>query len=291
MPPPDQLLGSRSTDSGRPDPGRPKSQDRLTSPPLADKKAGIPGRSAANVVAFFDPTEGHARTYAERYLSQVLGLSEGLARASVLPVSSTDQFLGALGKYSRIDRLVLMLHSAPGAILLGKRSVDLVELTRLMKPPLPQVGILDFESCNMGDRPDLLVGFASALSTTRAVAFNYFLSWELITIRVPKGSTESDVDKLITPYRKWLLPHSPSTKDLVHQPGTHQLIAEWFRNDYSHEKLPPQPKTGETDDRDLRFRPRSSAKQIEVGISGTTKIAVENQAPVVTFMQITIDLK
>jgi hypothetical protein len=206
---------------------------------------------------------------------------DALGGADHRTASTWRELVTVLAEYTTIERLVLYFHGIPGSMVVGVDDEDLNKAIRLFKPgDAPTVtDVLEFENCNIAgtpiadpvkeDRKQLLlesmskvITFAKLFRAPQFRAWNYFHLSEVITVRVPKGSSATQIEGLLAKYKDYLIPNSPTAASLAELAKrtdiAEKLMLEWFRPDYDKTSLPPP---GGAVPREMKFKPRSKAQE------------------------------
>lgn len=180
----------------------------------------------------------------------------------------------AIGKFSRIDTLILSYHGAPGQLSVGgtHRGIGESPVKKDFQKVKTVVGAIHIESCNIAQDPVGLAGFGSLLQATTVSGFTWYGVHEMVKIKVGKGSTSADVAKLRRRFEKFFV-DAPSAEEMADSPRTYQVYTLWYRSELSTDQ-PPEPDPTSLGPR-RPFKPRSEAKEREVTVDGAPAIKAE----------------
>lgn len=258
--------------------------------------AGGPPRSSrpkllsARVVVLVDKDDEKLLGAADTYVRRRLQYSAAEARAAVVPLAGWDALVPVLRRYAHIETLVLLAHGTPGSLGIGHRFKGLVDVATWLVTPMPVVGEVQFEACNVGAGPDGMIAFGRALSARRVMGYNHFLLSAPITVVAPKGVDVPKLQEKLEPYQRWMVPNQPTAAELARRPGTHVLTAEWFRDTLDEEELPKDLTRARARDLERTFKPRATMVDRRLTVAEATALAVDDLRPVVPLERIIIEL-
>lgn len=219
------------------------------------------------------------------YNKQVLKAGE------VQTVNSWQEMAILLREYQSIDQLVLWFHGSPGALEIGSENKNLNQVSSLFTGQKPKVKEINFEACSVAEAPENLVPFARLFKASKVTAWNYFCISLLVELQIPKGVDVDFVENQLAPYKGYLLSGTPAYSELSKKPGKHFFLVEWFRKEDDNTPLPPPPKLGEIDNRNMTFKPRSAAKKRRIISDKVMKLREEYAKPgVLEFEHVIIEI-
>lgn len=208
-------------------------------------------------------------------------------------MGSWEELAKLLQEYKSIKRLVIYLHGIPGALLLGGVGEDLDKVGEkyFKDKKMPKVGQLDLEACSVAESPEKTVPFAKLFQAEKVTAWNYFHVGEKITINVPVGVDKAKLEGILKANKGYLLENTPSASEMAAKPGKYEIGAEWFRDDYNDDPLPP-PSGGGLDPREKTFKMRSKKAEVTLKSLDEVKAYVDKYKddPVRPLEHVTIDL-
>ncbi|WP_193162384.1 hypothetical protein, partial [Microbulbifer hainanensis] len=221
------------------DVGRLLNADTLTQTPVADTKAASGGGSSA--------AKGPSIKTLMLYDGSDAGISEFapiLARAyypnaKLVGVESLAQLASALSKYSRIDTLVIDVHSGPGFLLIGSGSPS----TKMVRQELEKSGVtvqskIVFEGCQIMQDPIDTCQMVESICgpNTQVTGFTYFSISNTFEIDCRGITDPADIQSFYDGFAMdYMVPGLPPPKDAVDKVITHGR--RWFRDEYD-ETLP-----------------------------------------------------
>ena len=187
---------------------------------------------------------------------------------SVEFISSWEQLSALLGTYASIERLILSFHSSKGSIIIGGvlRALNIKEVISLFSGHKPKIREIDFESCNVGSAPHIIIPFAKLFNAEVVKAWNYYGIRQIVTVP-SKMLSDQNIELLNRKYKNYFLKGQLSLNELAKKPGKHNVVLEWFRDEYDESPIPDPPtdeerKKGNYDTRDKEFVPRKNAKEV-----------------------------
>gem|GEM_PF-2647582 len=195
--------------------------------------------------------------------------------AKLIIVNSWGELAEELQKYKTIQRLILCFHGGPGALKIGRQYEDLNEVKKYFDKKIPFVKQINFESCNVGRDPVLIIPFANLFKASKITAWNHFTVSIIQKVKVNKdiNKTRTELELTMKRFKGYFAPGTPTIDELIKRPaGEYLLLVEWFRDDFNNTVLPPPNPLG-LDNRIYKFKPRSSAKlrTIAPGMASTWK--------------------
>ena len=152
-------------------------------------------------------------------------------------VKNESDLIKLLRSFTSVRRLVILLHSAPGAIMLDGNYLDLEKLAAKLKgTPLRVTEEIVFDGCNIGTRGPAVIEFMRALRAPKAIGYSVYHAYAFITIPITKENVGVESQKIeehpqYAAVRKYLLPGQINPKEIVKKPGTYMLYYEFFTRD------------------------------------------------------------
>ena len=206
-------------------------------------------------------------------------------RARDFAIKNTWADIAAFLKlYDSIDKLVMFYHGTPGQIEVNHNFTSLSSSTVLSNftPPLPKIGEINFEACNVGNKLADMVPFGKALSVSKMTAFTFFWVTSNKSVDVT-GFTGAQIGAAFADDAGYVLPYD--WNDVVRTPGDHKIWEEWFRKGFDNSNLPP--KGGPGLNPRFEFKQRSSASDRTVAASSLApSVSGAMSAPAITFERI-----
>ena len=232
--------------------------------------------------------------YDDKLLSQAsLYAKYPLKGAKIRTVGSWEELASLLEEYKSIDRLVFYFHGIPGALLVGGVGEDLNKVGEkyFKGKKVPKVGRLDLEACSVAETPEKVVPFGKLFNAGSVTAWNYFHVGMKVNVDVPSGVDVTKLEKVLTPFKGYLLENTPSAAEMAKKPGKYEIGVEWFRDDLDDDPL-PAPSGGGMDPREKTFKPRTKKDEVTLKTMDEVKAYVEKytDSPVRPLDHVTIDL-
>ncbi len=224
------------------------------------------------------------KEFATDYLKYKLAMSSA-DRARDFAIKNTWADIAAFLKlYDSIDKLVMFYHGVPGQIEVNHTFSSLSDRTVLSNftAPLPKIGEINFEACNVGNNIASMVPFGKALGVGKMTAFTFFwvTSNKLVNVT---GFTGAQIGAAFADDTDYVLPYD--WNDVVKTPGDHKIWEEWFRKSFDATNLPP--KGGPGLNPRFEFKKRVSATDRTVAASSLTPSASgAMSAPATSFERI-----
>ncbi|MGH2691712.1 MAG: hypothetical protein ACRDHM_04345 [Actinomycetota bacterium] len=201
------------------------------------------------------------------FATDTLGLSEDDIRW----VKRWSEAEKIIGRFSHIDRLVLLFHGAPGQLMIG----ILLSVSTLQIPdePWPSIDEVTIEGCELAaDAPAALV-FTQKLKTPRLVAWNF--SHGFNNDRVGPGANTQKIQGRLDVFSGYTLPGTPDAATIKNEANAKKgnkdpekrlrfVGREWLREDLSEKDLPLPPASR------AKFRKRSEAVSVANRMTITT---------------------
>ena len=232
-----------------------------------DKEKRVPLKIRATTLIISDGSEPRFKNLVPlwaRYTHQV-------APRNVQFVNSWNELANLLKKYDRIERLVLFFHGDNGAIMIGGQGYDLDSQKALnhFKGDMPKIRNLDFEGCNIGKAPEMIIPFAKLFEAETIYAWNHFhvLASAWFKGKMPKEQIELNERK----YKDYIIGNSQELAKFLTGSGDRQIAITWFMEEYPDPPSLPDPpsakehKEGKFDFRDDRFKPIKNASEKHIG--------------------------
>lgn len=205
----------------------------LTQTAVTDTKAASGGGSSAakgpsiNTLLLYDSGDAGISDFAP-----ILARAY-YPKAKLVGVSSLAQLAAALSKYSRINTLVIDVHSGPGFLLLGSDSPS----TKQVQQALEKTGVrvtskIVFEGCNIMRDPVDTCRMVEKICgpNTQVTGFTYFSISNTFTIDFTEWDDPAEIQSYYDGLTmEYLVPGLPSAKDSVGKVVTHGR--RWFRSD------------------------------------------------------------
>ena len=151
------------------------------------------------------------------------------------PIRNVRELKALLKQQTSVKRLVFLLHSAPGAIILDGQYLDLDRLASDLKgTPFRVTEEIVFDGCNVGTQGPAVVAFMQVLKAPKAVGYSAYHAYAHVEIKIPEGGVEPSALERMAPLpliREYLLPGQPSLKEIAKREGTRRLYYEFFTRD------------------------------------------------------------
>ncbi|TLM79354.1 hypothetical protein ACONUD_13335 [Microbulbifer harenosus] len=216
------------------DVGRVLNAATLTNSPVSDTKAATGGGSPAttgptiHTLMVYDSSDARISAFAP-----ILARAY-YPRAKLVGVNSLSGLASALSKYSRIDTLIIDVHSGPGFLLIGGASPSLSTVQQVLaKSGVTVQSKIVFEGCKVMEDP---IGTCQMVEkicgpNTQVVGFTYYsvtTTFEIdFTDFDDAAEIQSFYDDFSMPY---MVPGLPSAENSVGKVITHGR--RWFRDEY-----------------------------------------------------------
>jgi len=213
--------------------------ETLTQTRVKDTKAASGGGSPA--------AKGPTATTLMVYDSTDKGISEFapiLARAyyskaKLVGVKSLAEMAAALSKYSKIDTLIIDVHSAPGMLIIGGASPTLANVrVALEKTGVIVKSKIVFEGCQIMQDPIETCQMVEKICgpNTQVTGFTYFSITNKFEINFKEFNDVAEIQAFYDSFTMdYMIPGLPSAKESVGKVVTHGR--RWFRDEYD-ETLP-----------------------------------------------------
>jgi hypothetical protein len=141
---------------------------------LPTAAVGTDKEAAHLIMAAVPLTKKHGT--AELYFQQVYGGS----KSDLHYVGSLTELKSLLSGFASVERLVVLSHATPSAILLEKQYTPGQLSTALQTgDPMPPIGTLTIDGCTIGQDPAGLFGMVSALPIEKIEAWTYYHHFEV----------------------------------------------------------------------------------------------------------------
>lgn len=252
-----------------------------------DPGLGTPRRrpKEARILIITDTNESTLTKLAPIYTRQVYTVNPS---GNLKTVSSWKRLVTLLQEYKRIDRLVLIFHGIPGAIIIGNTSKDFNLITPMFGGTKPEIGEINFLGCSIAEQPDQLVEFAKFFNACKISAWTKFWVHQVIK---GKGEWFRRNREKMKKYEDYML-IGTNYADLERR-GNHTLWLEWFQDEIEARPLVTTQQIDSSSAPDRKtFKPRNRGSVREIaGEEQASKLRKEyDKAPITPFEHVAITL-
>lgn len=153
-----------------------------------------------------------------------------------------DSLASEIGKYDKLEELVLCYHGYSGGILVGGDAYTLSDpqIAKAFAKKKTQIDCIRFEGCWVGEDPDEMAAFGRLFGSSTVSGFTWTGWSNTIDLNMPKGTTPEALKKLVEPFEKWFVPNSVNMPMLAQRArqGSRQTIGLlWYQ--YTLDDHPP----------------------------------------------------
>ncbi|MBY6210988.1 hypothetical protein KUV95_05455 [Microbulbifer agarilyticus] len=255
----------------------------LTQTPVTDTKAATDGGSPAakgpsiKTLMIYDDGDAGIRDFAP-----ILARAY-YPQAKLVGATSLAALSAILSKYSKVDTLVIDVHSGPGYLLIGGANPSLTAVREALKKSGVTVqSKIIFEGCSIMRDPIETSRMVEPICgpKTQVTGFTYFSVTNKFEIDFSDFHDPKEIEEFYKDFTMdYMLPGLPSAKDSTGKVVTHGR--RWFRDTYD-ETLPE-------DGNFLHIESLETLKKITVNTADEALAAQSNfSGPVFTGAQVTV---
>lgn len=222
-------------------------------------------RPTINTLVLHDATDSGIAPYAEPFRKAYYDSGRGQG------VRTWRQLIAAIARYEEIDRLVLLMHGAPGRLIFGGggRTEAAEVRDRLARARTTVTRSLVFENCNVMGDPVGAAVMGSRVCAPGAIVggFTFFALFAPIVMSVPDVDHPDvgQVEEVLEGYRDYWLPGTPRTVREIAASREDTFYIHWYRRQIEHGEdpaLPPLRTPGQLRQRAFRKRDEMTARRV-----------------------------